>query len=155
MPDKQFLGTGMKFPPQINQATGRFMTSSAEESVKESIYLILMTQRTERVLRPNFGSNLMQYTFMDVNVTSISMMTRNITNLILTQEPRVGNVDVTVDPDIRDGRMIVNIDYVIRDSNVRDNLVFPFYLNAAVEEEEYEPEEYDAEQVEDAEESED
>lgn len=69
MPDKKFLGSGMKFPPQINEATGRFMTSSAEQSVKESIYLILMTQRTERFARPGYGSNLMSYTFMDTNIT--------------------------------------------------------------------------------------
>ena len=37
----------MKFPPQINPATGRFAVSSEEESVKESVYLILMTQKTE------------------------------------------------------------------------------------------------------------
>ena len=47
----------MKFPPQIDPATGRFVTASEEESVKESVYLILMTQRTERFLRPEFGSD--------------------------------------------------------------------------------------------------
>ena len=35
MPEDHFLGTGMKFPPQINPATGRFMVSSEEESVKD------------------------------------------------------------------------------------------------------------------------
>ena len=76
MPEKHYLGTGMKFPPQIHPATGRFMVSSEAESVKESVYLILMTQRSERFLRPDFGSDLMSYTFMDLNITSIHMMTR-------------------------------------------------------------------------------
>ena len=69
MPGDNFLGTGMKFPPQINPATGRFAVSSEEESVKESVYLILMTQKTERFLRPEFGSDLMSYTFMDINIS--------------------------------------------------------------------------------------
>ena len=43
MPGNTFLGTGMKFPPQVDKATGRFVVSSEEESVKESVYLILMT----------------------------------------------------------------------------------------------------------------
>ena len=146
MPDKKFLGKGMKFPPQINQATGRFMVSSEEQSVKESIYLILMTQRTERVVRPDFGSNLMSYTFMDVNVTTLAMMRRSLTEQILTQEPRVGNVEITVDPNTKDGCLIVNIDYTVSATNQRDNLVFPFYLNADVEEEAYEPEQYESEQ---------
>ena len=49
MDEKLYLGTGMKFPPQVNKATGRFVLSSQEENVKESIYLILMTQKTERL----------------------------------------------------------------------------------------------------------
>ena len=38
---------GMKFPPQIDPVTGRFLEAELEESVKDSIYLILMTQREE------------------------------------------------------------------------------------------------------------
>ena len=146
MPDKKFLGSGMKFPPQINEATGRFMTSSAEQSVKESIYLILMTQRTERFARPGYGSNLMSYTFMDTNITELNMMKRDLTEQILTQEPRVGDVEITTDTQTKDGCLIVNIDYVVSETNQRDNLAFPFYLNAEVEEEAYEPEQYESEQ---------
>lgn len=149
MPDRSFLGTGMKFPPQINQATGRFEVSSEQESVKESVYLILMTQRTERFIRPDFGSNLMSYTFMDINNASVNVMIRSLTEQILRQEPRVGDVSVTVDSEVRDGCLIINIDYTIRSSNVRDNLVFPFYLNVSSEEEEaYEPEQYESEELE-------
>jgi len=146
MSGDSFLGTGMKFPPQINPATGRFVVSSAEESVKESVYLILMTQRTERFLRPDFGSDLMSYTFMDINSTSVNMMVRSLTEQILSHEPRVGHVTITTDERIRDGCLLVNIDYVIRSSNIRDNLVFPFYLNVSPEEEAYEPEQYEAEE---------
>lgn len=146
MASKQFLGTGMKFPPQINPATGRFVTVSEEESVKESIYLILMTQKTERFLRPEFGSTLMSYTFMDINVTSVNMMIRTITDQILSQEPRVRDVEVTTDATTRQGCLLVNIGYTMISSNVRDNLVFPFYLNAVIEDEENESEQYEPEQ---------
>ncbi len=136
MAGKSFLGAGMKFPPQVNRATGRFMVSSEEESVKESVYLILMTQRTERFLRPEFGSDLMSYTFMDINMTSVNMMIRSLTEQILSQEPRIEDVEITTDSQVDEGRLLVHIDYTIRNSSVRDNLVFPFYLNAAAEEEE-------------------
>lgn len=136
----------MKFPPQIDPATGRFVTASEEESVKESVYLILMTQRTERFLRPEFGSDLMSYTFMDQNATSIHMMTRSITEQILSQEPRIRDVSVTADDRSRDGYLLVNIDYVLQSTNQRDNLVFPFYLNATAEDDAYEPEEQESEE---------
>ena len=146
MTNKSFLGKGMKFPPQINPATGRFVVSSEEESVKESIYLILMTQQTERFLRPEFGSNLMSYTFMDINLTTISILERTITNQILSQEPRVADITINTDDKTKPGCLIIEIGYTIINSNVRDNLVFPFYLEAMIEDEEneelHESEEY-------------
>ena len=42
---QECLGSGMKFPPQINPATGRFEVVSGQASVKESVYIILMTQK--------------------------------------------------------------------------------------------------------------
>ena len=58
MNDRAFLGAGMKFPPQIDPGTGRFAVSVREQSVRESVYLILMTSRGERWLEPNFGSQM-------------------------------------------------------------------------------------------------
>ncbi len=132
----------MKFPPQIHPATGRFMVSSEAESVKESVYLILMTQRSERFLRPDFGSDLMSYTFMDLNITSIHMMTRSLTEQILSNEPRIQSVSISTDESMLDGCLLVTIDYVIKSSEIRDQLVVPFYQKVSSEEEAYEPESY-------------
>ncbi len=129
-----FLGTGMKFPPEIDRATGRFMTVSGNQTVKESLYLILMTQRTERFARPDFGSDIMGYTFMDTSSTMLSIFRRNITQTILSQEPRIADVEVNTRYSEREGAVIVNIDYLVSSTNTRDNLVFPFYLNPGTEE---------------------
>lgn len=141
----------MKFPPQINRATGRFVTVSEEQSVRESLYLILMTQKTERPLRPDFGSEVMSYTFLDVNGPMLNMVIRSITDQIENQEPRVTDVTVTADTQSRTGVVIFNIGYTIAATNTKDNLVFPFYLNAVEEEEEEEPEVYEPETVEEVE----
>lgn len=135
MDDKRFLGTGMKFPPQIDAGTGRFTLSSAEQSVKESVYLILMTNRGERWMQPNFGGDLLSYTFMDTSLTMLSIMSSQIRNLLLEQEPRISDVNVNITPNNDTGCLIVNIDYVLSDGNTRDNLVFPFFLTADGEEE--------------------
>ena len=141
---KEFLGTGMAFPPRIDPATGRFVTSSGSQSVKESIYLILMTQVTERFTRPYFGTETASYVFMDVSLTELTIMRRELTNSILSQEPRVSDVEITTEMGNQQGYILINIDYVLAENNQRDNLVFPFYLNAEPEpdeEEEYfEPE---------------
>lgn len=133
MEDASFLGAGMKFPPQINPATGRFAVSEGRESIKESVYLILMTQKTERFVHPDFGSRLMSYTFMDTSVTMLHIAAREITEDILNKEPRVADVTVDMDPDSKEGCLIVNIEYRIIEDNTRDNLVFPFYLKVTEE----------------------
>ena len=145
MADKRFLGTGMKFPPQIDPATGRFMTVSGAKNVKESLYLILMTQVTERLVRPDFGSDIMSYTFMDTGSTMMSIFRRNITETIMSQEPRISEVNVDMEYVENRGAIIVNIEYLVSATNTRDNLVFPFYLDkggALDEEEPVEPEDY-------------
>ena len=142
--EQTFLGTGVTFPPQIDPATGRFKMSSGPQSVKESIYLILMTQVTERLTRPNFGTETASYVFMDVSLTELTIMRRDLTDSILRQEPRVSTVDITTDMHAQQGYIMISIDYTLADTNQRDNLVFPFYLNAepepSEEEEYFEPE---------------
>ena len=131
---QQFLGTGMKFPPRIDPGTGRFALSSGAQSVKESVCLILMTNRGERWLAPAFGSPLMSYTFMDTSITMLSLLSDNIRDLILSQEPRISDVDVNIDSESKEGCLIINITYSLAASNTQDNLVFPFFLNAFNEE---------------------
>lgn len=131
---QDFLGSGMKFPPSINPATGRFEVAAGYESIKESIYLILMTQKTERWIRPDFGSSLMSYTFMDTGATMLNMMSRDIAQDLMRQEPRISDVQINIDAVSKPGALIIYIGYVVRETNVRDNLVFPFYLDTTWEE---------------------
>ena len=134
MNDKAFLGAGMKFPPQIDPGTGRFAVSSREQSVRESVYLILMTNRGERWLEPGFGSQMMSYAFMDTLPTMLRMMSDELRLLLLQQEPRISDVDVEIDPETKDGCLLVSVRYTVAATNSQDNLVFPFYLNAVREE---------------------
>ena len=134
MNDRAFLGAGMKFPPQIDPGTGRFAVSAREQSVRESVYLILMTSRGERWLEPNFGSQMASYAFMDTSPTMLRMLSDDLRNLLLTQEPRISDVDVEIDPETKNGCLLVSIRYTMAVTNSQDNLVFPFYLNAAREE---------------------
>ena len=142
--EQSFLGTGVAFPPQIDPATGRFKMSSGSQSVKESIYLILMTQVTERLTRPDFGTETASYVFMDASLTQLTMMRRELTEALLQQEPRISDVDITTDMQQQQGYILIGIDYTLAENNQRDNLVFPFYLNAepqaSDEEDYYEPE---------------
>ncbi|MCR5773932.1 MAG: GPW/gp25 family protein [Lachnospiraceae bacterium] len=140
MANNSFLGTGMKFPPQIDPATGRFTTVSGNQSVKEALYIILMTQTTERFIRPDFGSDIMGYTFMDTNTTMLSIFRRDIMETIFRHEPRISDLEVETEYNEAQGAVIINVNYMVSETNTRDNLVFPFYLDRGSSPEE-EPEE--------------
>ncbi|MDR2770990.1 MAG: GPW/gp25 family protein [Clostridiales Family XIII bacterium] len=126
-----FLGTGMKFPPRININSGRFATSSGAENVKESVYIILMTGLGERRLEPAFGSRIMRYTFIDTSPAMLNMLSSEIRNAILGQEPRISDVDIDFEQTVESGCLIVNIAYRLSASNTVENMVFPFYLGLA------------------------
>ncbi len=126
---KEFLGTGMKFPPEIDRATGRFMTVSGDECVKESIWMILFTQQTERFIRPSFGSDIMNFTFMDTDTTMLNILRHDVSRTILSQEPRVSDLDVNTEYLEKQGCVVIRIEYTVTETNTRDNLVFPFYLD--------------------------
>ena len=125
----------MKFPPQVNLATGRIVTSENQQSVKESIYLILMTQKTERLMRPEFGSRAAGYVFEETDPTMLNLMAGEFAADISVNEPRVENVNVNLDYSSKPGCLFVNIEYGIRGENVTENMVFPFYLGEQPEEE--------------------
>lgn len=128
-----FLGAGLKFPVRVNNVTGRFETVSDETKIKESIYIILMTQKGERVLLPNFGSKINDYVFEVMNSTSLTLMANNIKIAIQTYEKRVKDVNVNVVIDkYESGKLIINISYVIIKTNVAGNMVFPFFLQDGV-----------------------
>ncbi len=122
---------GMKFPPQIDEATGRFKVSIGAENIKESIYLILMTQKTERWLRSGFGSNILNYTFMDTGSTMLNIMSRELSEDISSNEPRVTDINIRMDTASKEGCLLVYVDYTIKENNQRDEIIFPFYLNVA------------------------
>jgi hypothetical protein len=130
--ENSFLGSGMKFPLRVNPGTGRFAVSEGNQSVKESVYIILMTNRGERWLLPEFGSSLLNYTFMDTGQTMLTIMANDIRAVLTEQEPRISNVDVSIEPtEQRPDCLIVNINYTVSETNTPDNFVFPFYLTNA------------------------
>jgi uncharacterized protein len=128
--NSSFLGTGWKFPVQVDPSTGLIMLSEHEEDIKEAIGIIIHTSKGERVMRPSFGCGINEYLFDVINPTTLSLLKTNITEAIRTWEPRVTKVEVDVkqDHDIAE-KLLIEISYVVRTTNNLFNQVYPFYLN--------------------------
>lgn len=127
---KEFLGRGWKFPVQLDAVSGRVAESAYEESIADALKIILQTQPGERVMRPDFGCSLKDFTFQEMNYTMLSLMEKEVHRAITLWEPRIIDVEVKCKPDARrQGTVIIDISYVVRSTNNPYNLVFPFYLN--------------------------
>ena len=126
-PTKDFLGAGWKFPPRLD-SRGCIELVSQEQDVEEAIKIILLTNKGERPMRPEFGSDLFQLQFAPNNSATAGLASRYVKEALGRWEPRIHVTRVFSQPDPRrPERLLINIDYTIPATNSERNLVFPFY----------------------------
>jgi phage baseplate assembly protein W len=129
MADTDFLGLGWNFPVGLDGGSQIGLTPDGEESVRQSIWTILATSPGERVMRPDFGCGLHDLVFGVNNAATGTAVTRAVKDALATWEPRIDVLDVYAAPDpSRPNVLVIEINYQVRSTNSRFNLVYPFYL---------------------------
>ena len=122
------MGQGLSFPIRIDPKTGKFAMVSAEEDIAEAIGIILRTVQGERVMRPEFGSDVMDYTFSNASDPERQSLAYDLQELLSYQEPRIDEVEVQCrETDKLEGTIVVEVSYRVRSTNNRYNRVYPFY----------------------------
>ncbi|NKB82604.1 MAG: hypothetical protein GKS05_12105 [Nitrospirales bacterium] len=127
--DKTFLGTGWAFPPEFHQRAKGVKLVSEGDDIWESLKILLLTSPGERVMYPSYGCGLKGLVFEHMNDSAIAELTDIITRAILFFEPRItlNAVDVNTD-ELYEGKLLIHLDYTVRMTNARSNMVFPFYF---------------------------
>jgi len=128
---KPFLGVGWAFPVKAD-STGVFNLAGYEESVRQSLWIILGTAKGERVMRPDFGCGIYDLVFDINSAATAGRVSQAVRDALLAFEPRIDVVNVDVRPDGRGEIMLISIDYEVRATNNVFNLVYPFYLERSV-----------------------
>ena len=124
---KAFLGTGWKFPVGIDKATGRIQMSSNEDSIRESIRIIIGTRKGELPMHPDFGCGIQEYAFETADYTTLYAMKTEVEHALIRWEPRITDVYARVsDEQIDEGVLMIDVSYVVRATNNQYNLVYPF-----------------------------
>ena len=126
--EKAFLGQGWAFPPCV-EADGEIEIVAFEEDIRQAILIILMTDRGERVMRPDFGAGLNAFVFEPLNETTKQLVKQRVEESLIDWEPRiiVEEVNVTLDQ-AEIGKLLIAVTYRVRATNTLHNLVYPFYL---------------------------
>ena len=131
---KDFLGSGLKFPLQVDPNTGKIAMVHNEDDIVEAIRIIIGTNMGERVMRPDFGSSAHDYVFAPAGDSISDSVAHDIREQLILQEPRI--VDVRVDcseKGVAAGALSVSVGYTVRNTNNRYNRVYPFYLEHSEE----------------------
>ncbi len=134
MDGRDFLGQGVKFPLQVDPRTGKFAMVSHEEDIREAIEIILKTMQGERVMRPEFGSNIVEYVFTAASGSMQQSLIHEVKEQLLYQEPRITDVEAQCrEVDSQTGTLMIEVSYTVRSTNNRYNHVYPFYLTEGSE----------------------
>jgi len=125
---REFQGRGWSFPIVLDD-TGGIAEASEEDKVRQSIETILRTAPGERVMRPDFGCGIHELVFDTLGGGLIGRVVSVVSDALATWEPRIDVLDVSAQQDTDDPtRLLIEIDYRVRSTNSRFNLVFPFYV---------------------------
>lgn len=126
--EKSFLGTGWSFPPTFSRAAHGVVMVSDDQDIRESLWILFSTSLGERIMLPQYGSQLWRMVFRSITTTLRTEMKGMVAQAILYWEPRITVEDITVTADDAiHGLLLIDVSYTIRKTNVRSNLVYPFY----------------------------
>lgn len=122
-----FLGRGWSFP--IAADGGRIVEVGEDDKIRQAIEIILRTAPGERVARPDFGCGIHDLVFESLSSDMLGRVISTVSEALATWEPRIDVLEVNAQPDAEQAnRLLIEVDYRVRSTNSRLNLVFPFYL---------------------------
>ena len=125
---------GWKFPVEADEITGKIKTVADEENVRQSINIILQTEKSERKMRPYFGASMNQFMFQNVGLSLVNSLTTEVRRAIKTWEKSVTQLEVNVVPSREDTSVLyTNVKYFTDFSPFEENLTAVINTNDSKE----------------------
>src|ERR1700722_7866402 len=119
-----FLGIGWDFDALRERLRGAGNQCAAqmayyEESIRQSIWIILSTARGERVMRPDFGCGIHGLVFALNNASTAGLAQHEVEQALLFWEPRIEVLDVIVNRETHQNCLLITIEYRVKSTNSR------------------------------------
>jgi len=131
--ERSFLGTGWAFPPSFKRGVNGTLMVSDGPDIQQSLAILLSTTLGERLMRPDYGCNLINHIFEPITLSMTTYITNLVRTAILYHEPRVDLESLELKTTPEEGLLQLHLDYRIRSTNTRHNVVFPFYKDEGTE----------------------
>ncbi len=127
--DKSFLGKGWGFPPEFDVRSREVKMVAEEDDIRESLHILLSTAPGERLMNPSYGCGLKTLVFESLSESTVTEMRDMIERAVLFFEPRITLHNVVVETEeVYDGVIKILLEYTVRSTNTRSNMVYPFYF---------------------------
>jgi hypothetical protein len=124
----EVIGVGWAFPPRFDPVRGTVDMTEGEEEIVGSLRILFGTQLGERILLPEYGSELSAEVFRNATLSERTVLESRLRRAILHFESRIRVEALEVDAvDLNEGILRIRVEYVIVATNSRSNRVFPFY----------------------------
>lgn len=110
-------------------AGGSIATVEDEESVRQSIFLLLATVPGERVMRPEYGCDLYRLVFSPNDDTTAGLAQHYVGRALGRWEPRIQILHLdAVRNEADPGRLDIHLEYRVRATQRTERLLFPLSL---------------------------
>ncbi len=132
--NRKFTGIGWSFPPTFKKTAKEVIMASDVEDIEQSLTILLGTIKGERVMHPSYGCNLDEMLFESYNLTIKNYLIDLVKTAILFYEPRIEPTKIGINESfIHEGKVLIEIEYLVRSTNSRFNMVYPYYINEGIE----------------------
>ena len=119
---------GTSFPPRVGP-DGAIAWSSGDDNLRECVRVILMTDKNERMMLPEFGANLGRFLFAENTASTHRLIEEAVVQSVGRWEPRVLVQDVHVEssrqqPDLA----VVTVHYLSLETGATDRVAIEVQL---------------------------
>ena len=98
----------------INPISSDLALRTNEESIKESLKNLILTDRGERLMQPNLGSDVRASLFENATPVTLKILEERVRDVINNFEPRVSIIDIDVTSLYDDNRVQVTIYFYVK-----------------------------------------
>ena len=94
--------------------TNDVVVSKDASAIKQAIVNLLMTNKGERLMNPNYGSDIRRYLFEPLDYGTANQIKGNIRDTIERFEPRISVVRLKASPNYDDNGFDITMTYSVR-----------------------------------------
>jgi phage baseplate assembly protein W len=122
------IGSGLSFPLEVDQR-GVLALAHGVTDIEQAIGVILGTAPGERLMRPEFGCAVHDAVFDTIDAEMVGRVETAVHQALARWEPRIEVTSLDFDlGEVGQGKLLITISYRVLATSRLYNLVYPFYV---------------------------